>query len=66
MNTNIVLNIFNSVEEASKTIGLKRYANISACCGFQDHPDKYKRPVLSVKGFKWCYATEKMKIGDVI
>ena len=66
MNTNIVLNIFNSVEEASKAIGLKRYANISACCGFQDHPDKYKRPVLSVKGFKWCYATEEMKIGDVI
>lgn len=66
INTNIVLNIFNSVEEASKTIGLKRYANISACCGFQDHPDKYKRPVLSVKGFKWCYATEEMKIGDVI
>lgn len=66
INTNCIINIFDSIEQASKTVGLKGYGNISACCGYNENPNNYKRPILSAKGFKWCYATKDMKIGDII
>lgn len=64
--TNIIVKIYDSVEEASKSVGLKNFANISACCNYAENPNKYKRPCLSSKGYKWRFATDKMKVGDTI
>lgn len=63
-NTNIILEIFDSIELAAKSVnGLP--ANISAVCNFAKCPEKYKRKMLSYKGFKWRFATDKMKVGDL-
>lgn len=64
--TNQVIKIHDSVASAAKDVGLKNYANISACCNYAEHPENYKRPCLSAKGYKWIFATEDMKEGDFI
>lgn len=64
MNTNIILQIFNSTEEAALNCGLKCIASVSACCSYAKNPNKYKRPIYSCGGYKWRYATEDMKVGD--
>lgn len=64
--TNQVIKIHDSVASAAKYVGLQNYANISACCNYAEHPEKYKRPCLSSKGYKWIFATEDMKVGDAI
>ena len=57
--------IFDSIELAAKSVnGLP--ANISAVCNFAKCPEKYKRKMLLYKGFKWYFATDNMKVGDVI
>lgn len=64
-NTNIVIKIHESVEKASEFVGLKNCANISACCNYADNPERYKRPCLSAKGYRWRFATENMKVGGI-
>lgn len=64
--TNVIVKIHDSVEEASKSVDLKNFANISACCNYAENPNKYKRPCLSSKGYKWIFATNEMKVGDTI
>lgn len=64
INTNIILSIFDSVEAASKNVSLKNFTNISACCNYAENPNKYKRPCLSAKGYKWRFTTDNMKVGD--
>lgn len=66
LKTNKILMIHNSVNEAAQYVGLKNFSNISACCNYIEHPEKYKRPCLSSKGYKWVFATKNMKVGDVI
>lgn len=62
---NTICRLFDSVELAANSIN-SRPANISACCGCKDHPEKYKKAVKTVKGYKWMYATDDMKVGDVV
>ena len=64
--TSKIIKIHESVDTASKYVGLKNFANISACCNYIEHPENYKRPCLSAKGYKWIFATEDMKVGDVV
>lgn len=64
--TNRILNIFDSVDEASKYVGLKNFANISACCSYAEDSTRYKRPCLSSKGYKWRFATHDMRVGDIL
>lgn len=64
--TSKIIKIHESVDSASKYVGLKNFTNISACCNYIEHPENYKRPCLSAKGYKWIFATEDMKVGDVI
>jgi hypothetical protein len=64
--TNVIVKIYNSVKDASKSVGLKNFTNISACCNYAENPNKYKRPCLSSKGYKWRFATNEMKVGDTI
>lgn len=64
--TNIIVKLHESVEDAARHVELKNFANISACCNYIEHPENYKRPCLSAKGYKWIFATENMKVGDVI
>lgn len=52
----IIINIYNSISQASKETNSSDSA-ISLCC---------KHSLNKHKGFKWCYATEEMKIGDAI
>ena len=66
MKTNKILNIYDSVENAAKSLGVDHFANISACCNCYDRPEAYKKYAKSYKGFRWRFATEEMKIGDVI
>ena len=66
LRTNKILRIFQSVEEASLYVGLKQYANISACCSYAEDHSRYKRPVNTSKGYKWRFAEEWMKTGDII
>lgn len=56
--TDIILDIYESVECAAKAVGLKSYSNISACCNYAENPQKYKRPVLTCKGYKWKFIKE--------
>lgn len=53
---NKILNIYESLSMAAKETCSCDSA-ISSCC--KGYANKHK-------GFKWCYATEEMKIGDVI
>lgn len=64
--TNQVIMMYDSVQQATDNIGLKNFANISACCNYLEHPERYKRPCLSAKGYKWMFATKDMKVGDVV
>ena len=48
----IIINIYNSISQASKETNFSDSA-ISLCC---------KHSLNKHKGFKWCYATEEMKI----
>ena len=64
--TNEVLKIFESVEMASKSVGLQNFCNISACCSYAENHSRYKRPCLSARGYKWRFATPDMKVGDII
>ena len=64
--TSKIIKIYESVDSASKYVGLKNFSNISACCNYIEHPENYKRPCLSAKGYKWIFATEDMKVGDVV
>lgn len=66
LKTNMIIKLYDSVEDAAKSIGLKNFANISACCNYAENPNKYKRPCLSSKGYKWRFATNEMKVGDII
>lgn len=66
MKTNKILNIYDSVENAAKSLGVDHFANISACCNCYDRSEAYKKYAKSYKGFMWRFATEEMKIGDVI
>lgn len=66
MSSNKIVEIYESVEYAAKQVGLKNYANISACCNYAENPNKYKRPCLSSMGYKWRFVTNEMKVGDVI
>lgn len=65
-NTNKILFIHDSVENAAKSIGADRFTNVSACCNCYEHPERYSYPVKSYKGYKWIFATEDMKVGDTI
>jgi hypothetical protein len=66
INTNKIIKIHESVESAAKQVGLKNSTNISACCNYAENPNKYKKPCLSSKGYKWRFATDEMKAGDII
>lgn len=66
INSNKIVEIYESVEYAAKQVGLKNFTNISACCNYAENPNKYKRPCLSSKGYKWRFATDEMKVGDTI
>lgn len=66
MQTNMIIKIFNSVDEASKHVGLKNFSNISACCSFAEDNTRYKKPYYSSKGYKWRFANPDMKIGDIV
>lgn len=66
LKNNCVIDIYESVETAAKENNIKSQGNISACCNYLIHPEKYKRPVNTVKGYEWCFATSDMKVGDVI
>lgn len=65
--TNKILSIYDSVENASKDVGLKNFCNISACCNYAESPEKYKRPCLTSKGYKWRFIKDNsLKIGDIM
>lgn len=63
---NHIISIYESVEMAAKENNIKSQGNISACCNYLIHPEKYKRPVRTVGGYKWCFVTLGMKVGDII
>lgn len=52
----VIINIYNSISQASRDTNSLDSA-ISLCC---------KNSLNKHNGYKWCYATEEMKIGDVI
>lgn len=64
--TNQIIKIHESVDSATKSVGLKNFSNISACCNFAGHPEKYKKPYYSSKGYKWRFYSDGMKVGDVV
>lgn len=65
--SNKVLTIYDSIEAASQDVGLKNYSNISACCNYVENPQRYKRPCLTAKGYKWRFIKDdKVKVGDII
>lgn len=66
ISSNKIVEIYESVGYAARQVGLKNFANISACCNYAENPNKYKRPCLSSKGYKWRFATNEMKVGDTI
>ena len=66
LKTNKILRIFESVDEASKHVGLKNFTNISACCSYAEDSSRYKNPCYSSKGYKWRFATNDMNVGDVV
>ena len=55
-NNNVILEIFVSLAEAGRQTNGK-YQNISRCC---------KNKNYTHNGFKWIFATEDMKVGDVV
>ena len=55
-NNNVILEIFVSLAEAGRQTNSK-YQNISRCC---------KNKNYTHNGFKWIFATEDMKVGDVV
>lgn len=61
----IIIEIFESVEMAANSVGSLQ-ANISACCNYYEDSTRYKRAINSVKGYKWIFATEDMKVGDAV
>lgn len=62
--TNKIIALHESVEKAAKYVGLKNYCNISACCNYAEHPERYKHPCYTAKGYIWRFATPDMQVGD--
>ena len=61
-----IVKIHESVDIASSYVGNKSYSNISACCSYAEDNSRYKRPCISSAGFKWRFATNDMKVGDIV
>lgn len=53
---NSIINIFNSIKEAALSVSCNQ-CMITNCCNER---------TKSCRGFKWVYATEDMKVGDVV
>ncbi len=63
---NVVLHIFNSIDEASTSVGCK-HSSISCCCWYAVDNNHYNgRKFIMCKGYKWRFATPDMKIGDIV
>ena len=61
-----IIKIHESVESASLYVRHKNPSPISCCCNYANNSSRHKRKSISSAGFKWRFATNDMKVGDIV